>query len=132
MPVAESVVAAVVADVSSKMASPRYAELAVGAFTSAHPDAARWIAAQSKALGGSEGVVHAVFHAEVLSECLRRARSREARAIGFRELDRVSRGDAVGKLRTAEPALADYLASNVDAEAARSVLALVALALALA
>lgn len=130
MSIPETVVAAVVADVSSRMSDPTYAQLAIGGFAQAHPDVGRYLSAHLDELGGGEAVMHAVFHAEVMNECYRRHLGRELRAVRFPDLDRVANGDEKASLRAREPALADYLASNVETDAMQRVLSLVALAMA--
>lgn len=130
-PVPESVVAEVVREVSERMGDPGYAQVAIGSFAEAHPDAGRYVTAQLDELGSGEAVMHTVFHAEVLNECFRRHLGRDLTPVRFRDLDRVARvgSDAFSTLRACEPALADYLASNVDAEAMQKLLALIGLAM---
>lgn len=130
MSIPESQVAAVVSEVSQRMSEPGYAQLAIGGFAQSHPDAGRYITAHLDELGGGEAVMHAVFHAEVLNECFRRHLERELPPVRFADLDAAAKiGDPIERLRASEPALADYVTSNVDAEAMRRVLALVALAM---
>lgn len=125
----EDVVEAVVTEVSAKMNEPNYAQVAIGTFVQEHPDAGRFITAHLDRIGGGEAVMYTVFHAQVLAECIRRHRGRSPGAIGFAELDAASQGDPVAKLKASQPALADYVASNVDDEAQRRLLALVGVAL---
>ena len=133
MSIPESVVAQVVADVSSRMSDPGYAQLAIGGFVQSHPDVGRYLSAHLDELGGGEAVMHAVFHAEVMNDCYRRHLGRELRPIRFRDLDAVanvtSSAGASSTLRKLEPARADYVASNVEEEAMRRVLSLVAVAM---
>lgn len=129
MGIPEKLVAAVVSDVSERMADPSYAQVAIGTFVQAQPDVSRFVTAHSDELGGGEGVIHAVFHAEVLAECFRRHRDRATPPIGFPELDAVAHGDPIAELTRLQPALASYLASNVDSEPVRRVVAHVGLAL---
>lgn len=124
----EELVASVVAEVSQKMAEPDFAQLAVGNFVQAHPDVSRWVSARMEALGGGEAVIHTVFHAELLAECVRQARGSEPSSIGFAELDQAAVAEPLDVLKDREPALADYLVSNVDHEGMRSCLAHIALA----
>lgn len=126
----EKVVAEVVTEVSERMRDPGYAQLAIGSFAEAHPDAGRFIAAHLDELGGGEAVMQVVFHAEVIHECFRRHLDRSLPRVGFRDLDAVANGELVDALQKRQPALADYVASNVDDEASRSLLAHVALAMA--
>ena len=121
--------ATVVAEVSERMSEPTYAQLAIGGFAQSHPDVGRFITAHLDQLGGGEAVMHAVFHAEVIDECFRRHLGRQLPAVGFVALDAASNGDELATLKRRQPALADYVASNVDSDAMRSLLALVALAM---
>lgn len=126
----EALVAEVVSHTSDQMAKdPSYPQLAVGAFVQAHPDVSRYVAANTSTLGG-EGVIHAVFHAEVMAECFRRHLGRPLRSIRFAMLDAVASksGKTTQRFAKAQPALADYVKSNVDAEPVRELLALIGLA----
>ncbi|MBZ0121939.1 MAG: hypothetical protein K8H88_33405 [Sandaracinaceae bacterium] len=126
----ESLVAQVVADVSKRMGDPTFAQVAIGQFVEAHPDVGRWLAAQSQALGGSEGVMNAVFHAEILVECFRRHTRSEPPSVRFAVLDAATKkGDALAALRAIQPALADFVHSNVESDAMKRALCLVGLAL---
>ncbi len=129
MPIPEEIVAQVVSEVSKRMSDPGYGQIAIGSFAQSHPDVGRFITAHLDELGGGEAVMYTVFHAEVLNECFRRHREKDLTPIRFSDLDAAARGDATAGLRAREPALADYLASNVETEAMRSVLALVGLAM---
>lgn len=124
----EQLVEEVVTETSERMAKdPSYAQLAVGNFVQVHPNVSRYVTAHSEALGG-EGVIHVVFHAEVMAECFRRHLGRDLRSVGFPELDAAAAGDTGARFREAQPALSDYLASNVDEPPMREVLALIGLA----
>ena len=50
--------------------------------------------------------------------------------VGFQDLDRVAQDGSLAKLADEQPAIANYLASNVEGDALRDVIALVARALA--
>jgi hypothetical protein len=129
MPIPETLVAEIVSEVSQRMSDPGYAQVAIGGFVQAHPDVSRYITAHLDELGGGEAVMHTVFHAEVLHQCFRRHASAELPPIRFRDLDAAATDDEVAGLRARQPALADYLASNVDEEPMRKLLSLVALAM---
>ncbi len=129
MAIPESVVAAVVKDVSKRMKEPSYAQVAIGSFAENQPDIARYIGARAKELGGSEGVVQVAFHGEVMIECFRKHAKKEPRRITFRDLDACARFPVVSELTKRQPALADYVASNVDGAEIQKALALVGLAL---
>ena len=124
----EQLVQQVVTETSERMSKdPNYAQLAVGNFVQAHPNVSRYVTAHSDAIGG-EGVIHVVFHAEVLAECFRRHLGRDIPPVGFAELDAASSDATTDRFREAEPALADYVRSNIDEEPMREVLALIGLA----
>lgn len=125
----EDVVETVVGEVSQKMNDPGYAQVAIGGFAQAHPDVGRFITAHLDDLGSGEAVMHTVFHAEVLNQCFLRHHGRSLSPIGFEVLDHVSREDRVEVFAKIQPALASYVASNVESEPMRKLLALVGLAM---
>lgn len=129
MPIPEKTVAAVVTEAGTKMSDPQYAQTQVGTWVQLQPEAARFVSASARELGGAPGVVNTVFHATILAECYRRHTGRAVRKIRFPELDAVTRGDRTAALRKLQPALADYLDANVDHAAMRSTLELLALAM---
>jgi hypothetical protein len=130
VPIPEKTVAEVVADISKRMKDPKYPQIAIGSFAEAHPDAGRYITAHSAEIGGGEGVMHAVFHAHVLDECFSKHAGRDLLPVRFRQLDSVANDDPVSMLRAREPAIADYIDSNVDEVPLRRVLCLIGLAMA--
>ncbi|MEM9194469.1 MAG: hypothetical protein AAGF12_35155 [Myxococcota bacterium] len=125
----EEVVESVVSDVSKRMADPNYAQVAVGSFVQKQPDVSRFLTAHAEDLGGGEAVIHVVFHAEVLAECFRRHRGQSASVIDFVDLDEATTDDLSGTFAKRQPALASYVASNIDDRKARDLLAHVGLAL---
>ena len=125
----ESLVAEVVSEVSERMSDPTYPQVAIGTFAEAHPDAGRYITAHHEELGGGEGIMHTVFHAEVIHECFRRHVRRDISPVRFTALDRASGRDPSATLAKRQPAIADYIASNVDGDAMKRILSLVALAM---
>jgi hypothetical protein len=129
MPIPETLVAEVVSEVSQRMSDPSYAQVAIGGFVQAHPDVSRFITAHLDELGGGEAVMYSVFHAEVMHECFRRHTKADLPSIRFPDLDAAATPDDVALLRALQPALADYLASNVETEPMRKLLSLVALAM---
>ncbi len=125
----EETVAKHVAEISEHMKNPHYAQLALGDFAGTHPDAGRYLSARSKELGGSEAVVHAVFHAHVIAGCFEKHLGTPVPPLTFAKLDFESGEDAMGRLAGLEPALRDYLVANVDTDVLRDVLAHLALAM---
>jgi hypothetical protein len=132
MAISEDAVLSVVTEVSKRMSDPDYGQIAIGSFVEEFPDVGRFVSAHAREIGGAEGVAHAVFHAQVLAECLRHEKKRGFRAIGFPELDAVASGDVEKKLAEREPALASYVASNVDDPGVRRLVSHVGLALVVA
>lgn len=128
--VPEAIVAAVVADVSKRMSEPNYAQVAIGSFAQAHPDVGRFITAHKEELGDGEAIIHAVFHAEVMHECFRRHFGRYLSPVGFAALDDASGDGVLERFEKLQPALADYLKSNLDNEVMVRLLALVGTAMA--
>ncbi len=131
MTIPEQVVAEVVREISARMSDPSYGQLAVGSFVQAHPEASQFLSAHMDELGGGENVIHAVFHAQVLARCFEHHLEDAALPpLGFTDLDVVSRGgEPVARLEASQPALNDYLGSNVTEPAMRRLLALIALGL---
>jgi hypothetical protein len=129
MPLSEELVAEVVAEVSQRMREASYGQIAIGSFAQSQPDAGRYITAHLDELGSGEAVMYTVFHAELVSECFRRHLGHEPKSLRFSDLDAAATSDQLGGLRAREPAIAEYIESNVDDEAMRRVLSLVALAM---
>lgn len=125
----ESAVEEIVSEVSKHMSEPSFTQLAIGGFAQAHPDVGRFITAHLDDLGSGEAVMHAVFHAEVLRRCFEKQIGRSLAPIGFEVLDMVSEGDSVERLGKEQPALASYIASNVEEPAMQRLLSLVGLAM---
>ncbi|HKA86515.1 MAG TPA: hypothetical protein VKE22_02580 [Haliangiales bacterium] len=127
MRIPEKVVGEVVKETSLKMSDPSYVQTQVGTFVQTQPAAAKYLTAHVKELGGAEAVVNAVFHASLMVACFVRHAGRSVRRISFEELDAVSGQDRDGRLRRVQPALADYIAANVQEPEMKKVLVLLAL-----
>jgi hypothetical protein len=125
----EKVVAEVVAEASIKMSDPKYAQTLVGTWVQSQPAATKYMTAHVKELGGAEQVVNAVFHASLMATCFLRHSGRSVRAMTYAELDAVSDLDREGDLKKRQPALADYLAANVENADMRRMLGLIVLAM---
>jgi hypothetical protein len=129
MSIPEKVVAAVVTEASVKMSDPKYAQTLVGTWVQTQPDAAKYMSASARDLGGAEGVVNAVFHCALIAQCFLRHHGRSVRRMSFAELDAAAQGDREARLKKAQPAVFDYISVNVeDAEMKKTVL-LMALAM---
>ena len=132
MAVSESVVSSVVSETSERMRDPQFTQVAVGHFVETQPEIARFLSARSRSIGGAQGVLEAAFHAELMCECLRRQSHGDVPAVDLRTLDRASQGDVVTVFSEREPALASYVASNVETQLLRRELCRIGLALVLA
>lgn len=129
MAIPEKVVAQVVQEAGAKMADPKYAQTMVGSWVQSQPDAARYVSASAKELGGAEGVVNTVFHCALIAQCFLRHHGRSVRSMRFAELDAVSGGDRDARLRKLQPALADYVEANVEGADMKRTVSLMALAM---
>lgn len=129
MPIAEAVVEEIVSVVSERMKDPQYTQLAVGSFVEGQPELARYLSAKGARIGGAQAVVELAFHAELLCECLRRELGSELPVISLRKLDVASQGDASARLSELEPALASYVASNLEDDKLKLELCRIGLAL---
>jgi hypothetical protein len=127
MAIPEKIVAQVVKEAGSKMSDPRYAQTMVGSWVQSQPDAARYISASAKELGGAEGVVNTVFHCALIAQCYRQHHGRSVRSMLFRELDAAAQGDRDAQLRRKQPAIADYIEANVESEDMKRTVILMAL-----
>ncbi|HTM21850.1 MAG TPA: hypothetical protein VL172_15120 [Kofleriaceae bacterium] len=129
MKIPEKTVADVVAEASKKMSEPNYSAVMVSGFVQTQRATAQYLTAHARELGGSEGVVHAVFHSALLALCYQRAHNRTVRALTFEDLDRGASGDPEARLRTSQPHLLDYIVTNVELPAMREILITLALAM---
>jgi hypothetical protein len=127
MRIAQSTVLEVVKEASGKMTDPNYSAVMVGGFVQTQPPAAQYISAHASELGGPEGVVNTIFHAALIALCFQRTNKRSVRTIRFDELDHVASGDREATLRDQQPAVLEYIDVNVELQAMKEVLILLAL-----
>lgn len=127
--IAKQTVADVVQEASVKMQDPSYSAVMVGSFVQEQNPAAHYITAHTDEIGGTEQVVSTIFHAAVLALCFQRAGGRSVPEMGFEDLDQVAGDDLLGRLERAQPALHEYICSNVEAGKVRDILGLLALAM---
>jgi hypothetical protein len=127
MRIAQSTVLELVKEASGKMTDPNYSAVMVGGFVQTQPPAAQYISAHASELGGPEGVVNTIFHAALIALCFQRANKRSVRTIRFEELDHVASGDREATLRDQQPAVLEYIDANVELQAMKDVLILLAL-----
>jgi hypothetical protein len=129
MIVRKKTVSEVVSEASLKMSDPNYSAVMVGGFVQTQQHTAQYITAHEQELGGTEAVVHTIFHAALLALCYQRANNRSVPEMTFADLDHVAGGDAAEQLASLQPAVFEYINSNVDSPEIRKVLYLVALAM---
>jgi hypothetical protein len=129
MKIDEKLVADVVAEASKKMSDPNYSAVAVGGFVQGQTPATQYITAHEPELGNAEGIVSVIFHAALLAQCFERSRGRAIRMISYEDLDSVATGDPLPILAKRQPALSDFIVSNVEHKEAQKLLALLALAM---
>jgi len=125
----DKLVADVFADASKKMSDPNYSALAVGGFVQSQTPAAQFITAHEPELGNAEAIVSVIFHAALLAQCFERAGGRAIRMMSYEDLDTVATGDPLAALARKQPALSDFIVSNVEHAEAQKLLALLALAM---
>ena len=121
-------VAEVVAEASTKMSDPNYSAVAVGGFVQAQNPAAQFVTAHESELGSADAIVSVIFHAALLAQCFQRAGGRAVRTMSYEDLDTAA-GDALATLAKRQPALSDFIVSNVEHAEAQKLLALLALAM---
>jgi hypothetical protein len=129
MIVRKNTVAEIVAEASIKMSDPNYSAVMVGGFVQTQQPTAQYITAHELELGGTEAVVHTIFHAALLSLCYQRANNRSVPEMTFEDLDHVAGGETAEQLALLQPAVFEYINSNVDSPDIKKVLYLVALAM---
>lgn len=129
MAVSEELVEQVVRETSERLSDANYAQVAIGHFAEEQPRVVQYLAAIAGRLGGEEGVVQLAFHAETLCECLRRSLGRPLALVEWEALDAASREEPTATFSRREPALASYVASNMETPALRLELCRIGVAL---
>jgi len=125
----DKVVQEVVTEASTKMSDPNYSAVTVGAFVQQQNPAAQFVTAHERELGSADAIVSVIFHAALLAQCFQRANNRSIRTMSYEDLDTVASGDPLETLAKRQPALSDFIVSNVDQPAAKKLLALLDLAM---
>ncbi|MEZ4364542.1 MAG: hypothetical protein R3B48_30475 [Kofleriaceae bacterium] len=121
-------VAEVVADASKKMSDPNYSAVMVGGFVQSQTPAAQFIGAHDQELGGAEAVVNVIFHCALVSACFQRGGGRSPRTLSYEDLDFAARGKPIEKLAKLQPAIADFINTNLEHPAAQQLVAMIAVA----
>lgn len=118
-----------VKEASLKMTDNNYSAVLVGGFVQSQAAAAQYISASAEDLGGAEQVVNTIFHTALLAEAYKRAHNRTVGEMSFEILDKVSDGDRKAKLGDKQPAVLEYIETNVEDAAMASTVMLFALAM---
>lgn len=126
MAVTEGVVLQQVQQAAKDLADPNFSQLAVGNFVQLQPDVSRYLSA--KVGNAGDLLVQLVFHLEFMRQCMEVSYGKAPPVISFTALDAVHGKDSLTLFASKEPALGDYLISNVEDEASRTYVAQVALA----
>jgi hypothetical protein len=121
-------VAEVVAEASKKMSDPNYSAIMVGGFVQSQTPAAQFIGAHDQELGGAESVVNVIFHCALVSTCFQRGGGRTPRTLGYEDLDGAARGKPLDNLAKVQPAVADFIKTNIEHPTSQELVALIALA----
>jgi hypothetical protein len=122
-------VAAVVAEASKKMSDPNYSAVMVGGFVQRQTPACNFISAHESELGGAEAIIGVIFHCALVEQCFARGAGRQPRPMSYDDLDGVAGGDSLAKLTKLQPAVAEFIESNLEHPGARQLVALMALAI---
>ncbi|MBK9073187.1 MAG: hypothetical protein IPL79_19640 [Myxococcales bacterium] len=106
--------AAVVAEASKRMAEPDYSATLVGEFVQDQMALTQYITAHENEIGGAEGVISVVFHAALLVRAIEKAIELPCPIAGFEDLDQAAKGDASKVLKKSQPAMHEFIMSNVE------------------
>lgn len=122
-------VADIVTEVSTKMSDPNYAATLIGGFVQDQHPTAQYISAHDQEVGGTEAIMNTIFHAAILSLCFQRTHNRSVPLMSFQDLDQVAGDDVGERLQNLQPAIHEYIESNVESIEVKQILYLVALAM---
>lgn len=120
-------VAEIVADASKKMSDPNYSAVMVGGFVQTQTPAAQFIGAHDQELGGAEAVVNVIFHCALVATCFQRGNGRTPRTLTYEDLDSAARGNPLENLAKVQPAIADFIKTNIEHPKAQELVAMIAM-----
>ncbi len=120
-------VAAIVSEASTKMSDPNYSAVMVGGFVQSQTPAAQFIGAHDQELGGAESVVNVIFHCALVSACFQRGGGRTPRTLSYEDLDSAARGKPLDNLAKIQPAVADFIKTNIEHPKAQELVAMIAI-----
>jgi hypothetical protein len=90
--------------------------------------AAQFIGAHDQELGGAEAVVNVIFHCALVSTCFQISGGRTPRTLGYEDLDFAARGKPLDNLSKIQPAIADFIKTNIEHPSAQELVAMIAIA----
>lgn len=120
-------VAAIVSEASTKMSDPNYSAVMVGGFVQSQTPAAQFIGAHDQELGGAESVVNVIFHCALVSACFQRGGGRTPRTLSYEDLDSAARGKPLDNLAKIQPAVADFIKTNIEHPKAQELVAMISI-----
>lgn len=120
-------VAEIVAEASKKMSDPNYSAVMVGGFVQSQTPAAQFIGAHDQELGGAESIVNVIFHCGLVSACFQRGAGRTPRTLSYEDLDSAARGKPLDNLAKVQPAVADFIKTNIEHAKAQELVAMISL-----
>ena len=129
MRIPEKIVEDIVKEASLKLSDAHYSAVLVRGFVQTQGPAAQYISASAEEMGGAEEVVNAIFHTALLAECFKRTNNQTIGEMSFEILDKVSDGDRKEKLRLRQPALLQYIETNIENESMAKTVMLFSLAM---
>lgn len=129
MRIPTKIVEEIVAEASAKMSEPNYSAVLVGGFVQTQGPAAQYISASADELGGAEMVVNTIFHTALMAECFKRANNSTIGEMTFAILDRVAEGDRKAAVKRKQPAVLEYIETNIEHEGMASTVMLFVLAM---
>ncbi len=129
MRIATKVFEDLVKEASAKMSDPNYSAVLVGGFVQSQAAVAHYISASADELGGAEEVVNTIFHTALIAEAFKKANNQTISAMSFEILDKVAEGDRKEKLTRKQPAVLEYIETNIDNPAMANTVMLFALAM---
>lgn len=129
MRVRKQTVAEIVTEVSVKMGDPNYSATMIGGFVQTQHPTAQYISAHDQEIGSTEAIMNTIFHASILALCFQRTHNRSVPRMSFEDLNQVAGDDVGERLQNIQPAIHEYIESNVESPTVKQVLYLVALAM---
>ncbi|MEZ4365501.1 MAG: hypothetical protein R2939_04325 [Kofleriaceae bacterium] len=129
MKLKKETLAAVVAEASKQMSDPNYSAVMVGGFVENQAPTTQFIGSHGDDLGGAEGIVSVIFHCALIALAFERDAGTAPAELSFDDLDAVAKGRPLVTLEGRQPAIHEFITSNLERSEAQHLVALVALAM---